>query len=172
MAGPLEEARLERVTRSAGETRALAARLSGALGPGAVVALTGELGAGKTEFVKGLAEGLGAPARAVRSPTFVLHAQVTGGRLALHHLDAYRLSAAEFAALAPDELYAAGGVVAVEWADRVEAELPDGRIEVALAYAGEGVRSIVIRALGEGAGAAVRALHGEKSGVPPEAKRG
>ena len=170
MAGPLEKTRLERVTRSADETRALAARLAGALEPGSVIALTGELGAGKTEFVKGLAEGLGAPARAVRSPTFVLHAQVAGGRLALHHLDAYRLSAAEFAALAPGELYAAGGVVAIEWADRVEAELPTERIEVALAYAGEGVRSITIRALGESAGAAMRALLGEASGAPPAAK--
>lgn len=171
MAGPLEKTRLERVTRSPDETRALAARLAGALGPGSVVTLTGELGAGKTEFVKGLAEGLGAPPRAVRSPTFVLHAQVAGGRLTLHHLDAYRLSAAEFAALAPGELYVAGGVVAVEWADRVAGELPAERVEVALAYAGEDVRSIAIHALGESAGAAVRALLGEESESSPPAKR-
>lgn len=166
MASPVEPTSFERATHSAGETRALAASLGRKLWPGAVVALTGELGAGKTEFVKGLAQGLGADARAARSPTFVLHAEVAGGRLPLHHLDAYRVSEREFAALAPGEIFASGGAAAVEWADRVARYLPAERVEVALAHAGEGLRSVAIRGLGERAEAAVRALSRED--FPPE----
>src|ERR1700678_1503176 len=100
-------------------------RLGRLLFPGALVALSGPLGAGKTHLVRAIAEGLGiADSRAVTSPTFVL-IQEYDARLPIFHFDAYRLrGAAEFAALGVDEYFAANGVCLIEWADRVTDCLP------------------------------------------------
>lgn len=97
---------------------------------GNVVALIGDLGAGKTQFVKGVAEGLGVASDEVNSPTFTL-IQEYSGRILIRHCDAYRLrNAEEFADLGLDELFAADGVALIEWADRVEEYLPRDRIVV------------------------------------------
>lgn len=126
-----------------GHAQALAANLQ----PGDVVALAGPLGAGKTQFVKGLAAGLGvADPRGVNSPTFTL-IQEYHGRITLYHLDAYRLaSARELDALGFDELLDAGGIVVVEWADRVTPLMPDQTIWINLTPTGERTRSLTIRA--------------------------
>jgi tRNA threonylcarbamoyladenosine biosynthesis protein TsaE len=97
---------------------ALARELGRGLGPGAVVLLYGALGAGKTAFVRGLAEGLGADPDDVSSPTFTL-IQEYRGRLTLYHVDLYRLERIEVEDLGLEELEASGGVVAIEWADKL-----------------------------------------------------
>ena len=105
----------ERATEAAG------ARLAAALGPGDLVLLDGELGAGKTTLVRGLAAALGIAAGEVRSPTFVLHHAHTGRDLRLHHLDAWRLGAG---AALPDDVDLEGmlddGAVVIEWGGLVE----------------------------------------------------
>lgn len=104
-----------------------------------VVALHGPLGAGKTQFTKGLAAGLGVPPdEPVVSPTFVLVREYAG-RLRLYHLDAYRLSGAqELRALGFDEMLAeADAVIAVEWAERVADAVPAGAVHVEFAHVGE-----------------------------------
>lgn len=108
------------------ETQAIAARLAATLGPGAVVLLSGDLGAGKTAFVRGLAEGLGLDGGIVTSPTFTLVHEYRGGRLPLIHVDLYRLEAADLDDLGLDDDLAAAGVVAVEWPERLTREIPGG----------------------------------------------
>ncbi len=102
----------------------MGAQLARQLPPGAVLALHGDLGAGKTEFVKGLAEGLGC-AEPVTSPTFTLVHEYRGGRLPLFHFDWYRLKRAEeLDEIGFDDYADVGGVVAVEWAARFPERLP------------------------------------------------
>ncbi|MGE3956309.1 MAG: tRNA (adenosine(37)-N6)-threonylcarbamoyltransferase complex ATPase subunit type 1 TsaE [Vicinamibacterales bacterium] len=130
-------------SHSEAETRAIARDLAGRLEPDAIVLLTGELGAGKTAFVKGLAEGLGLDPSDVTSPTFTLVQEYRGGRLTLYHIDLYRLSPREVDDLGLDELTASGGVVAIEWPDRWT-DPPDAVTRVALQAVGEDERSISI----------------------------
>ena len=102
---------------SPARTEALGHALGAALRPGDLLALDGDLGAGKTVLVRGLAEGAGADPAAVRSPTFVLHHVYRGGQVVLHHLDCYRLGpGADLDALDLDGLLEEGAV-AVEWAE-------------------------------------------------------
>lgn len=105
------------ITESEGETSAAGERFAGRLTAGEVVLLYGDLGAGKTAFVRGMARGLGAPGDDVSSPTFTL-VQEYHGRVTLHHVDLYRLQPVEVPDLGLDELSAEGAVVAVEWAER------------------------------------------------------
>jgi tRNA threonylcarbamoyladenosine biosynthesis protein TsaE len=127
-------------TRSAAETRALGRALGTDAGPGTVLALIGPLGAGKTQLAKGVAEGLGVRS-VVNSPTFVLMNEHQG-RLRLFHIDAYRLDEPQEALMAGllDERQA-GGVTVVEWADRLEGWLPDGRLEITIAPIADDERS-------------------------------
>jgi tRNA threonylcarbamoyladenosine biosynthesis protein TsaE len=130
-------------SRSAEETEAAGERLGATLEAGDVVALTGELGAGKTCFAQGLARGLGVSARAT-SPTFVLVNEYRG-RVPVHHVDAYRTaSLGELLDLGLPELFAEG-VTIVEWADKLEVLLPEGAIRVHIAGVGDDPREITIR---------------------------
>lgn len=113
-------------------TRAVGRAIGEAAAPGTVLALIGELGAGKTQLAKGVAEGLGVTS-VVNSPTFVLMNE-HAGRLRLYHIDAYRLDEPEDAIAAGliDERQA-DGLVVVEWADRIRDWLPVNRLEIDLA---------------------------------------
>lgn len=137
----------ELVSTSPEETEAAGERLGRTLGPGDVVALVGELGAGKTCFIQGLVRGLGVTTHAT-SPTFVLINQYRG-RVPVYHVDAYRTeSLAELQDLGLPELFAGDGVTVVEWADKLLPLLPPGTIEVTIAGVGDEPRKIMIRTLG------------------------
>ena len=128
------------LTRSEQETFALAEKLAGTLKPGMFVLLYGDLGAGKTAFVRGLAAGLGANPEDVSSPTFVIM-QHYKGRTLLTHVDLYRLdTAAAVDDLGLEEL-ASGGVLAIEWADKLP-RLFDGSVTVRIEDAGGDSRTI------------------------------
>lgn len=111
-----------------------------------MVLLTGDLGAGKTAFVKGLAEGLGIDPLEVSSPTFTLIQEYRGGRLTLYHIDLYRLSAPEVDDLGLDDLISEGGVVAVEWPDRWSRP-PQDAVRVRIRATGDSMREITIEKL-------------------------
>ena len=131
-------------SRSPEQTQEIAARLAETLRPGDVVALTGELGAGKTCFTQGLARGLEVTGR-VASPTFVLVNEYRG-RLPVHHVDAYRTgSLTELLDLGLDELFSGDGVTVVEWADKLLPLLPAHTIHVHLEGVGDEARAITIR---------------------------
>ena len=104
---------------SESETRAIAARFASNLKAGDVLLLSGDLGAGKTAFTRGLAEGLGIDPGEVTSPTFTLVHEYRGGRLPLVHVDLYRLDRANLDEIGLDDDLAAQGVIAIEWADRL-----------------------------------------------------
>jgi tRNA threonylcarbamoyladenosine biosynthesis protein TsaE len=141
-------------------TTALGRRLGGLLFPGAVVALVGPLGAGKTHLVRAVAEGLGADGRVVSSPTFVL-IQEYDARLPIYHFDAYRLRGpGEFFDLGAHEYFAGTGVCLVEWADRVEAALPVEQLRIGIEVTGETSRRLTFEARGERYGGLLQRLSG------------
>lgn len=136
---------VELVTTSADETQALGERLGRQLTAGAVVALTGELGAGKTCFIQGLVRGLGVSVRAT-SPTFVLVNEYRG-RLPVHHLDAYRTqSVSELMDLGLEEMMSGDAVTAIEWADKLGPLLPPAAVRVHVDGVGDEPRRIRITA--------------------------
>jgi tRNA threonylcarbamoyladenosine biosynthesis protein TsaE len=121
-----------RVTAKAEETRSIAAELARNIPAGTVLSLVGDLGAGKTEFVKGLATGLGFGGD-VTSPTFTILHEYRGGRLALFHMDFYRLQdERELDEIGLDEYLRAGGVCAIEWGDKFQQRLPIETLTVRL----------------------------------------
>jgi tRNA threonylcarbamoyladenosine biosynthesis protein TsaE len=133
------------VSHSVQDTEAAAAELARSLSGGACVALYGDLGAGKTQFVRGLVRGLGGNARRVSSPTFVLLNVYDAGRLTVYHLDAYRVGGADdFEAIGFTELLTQGGVVVIEWAERVARLLPPDCVNVRITALGEAERRIEI----------------------------
>ena len=132
-------------SHSVSQTESIAADLARDLGPNSCIALHGDLGAGKTQFVRGLVAALGASPRAVSSPTYVLLNIYEGGRLTVYHLDAYRVTGAEdFEGIGFSELLEQGGVVVVEWADRVTELLPPGTIHVRIEHAGKTRRRLTV----------------------------
>ncbi len=131
------------------ETLALAARLARRLRGGEVICLEGPLGSGKTCFVRGLAAGLGLDASAVCSPSFVICRQYTDhAPLGLFHVDAFRLTGPQdLDAIGWEELLdATDSVVAVEWPSRIEAALPEHRIDIVMAHTGPHSRLITLTA--------------------------
>jgi tRNA threonylcarbamoyladenosine biosynthesis protein TsaE len=130
-------------TTSEDQTVQAGEQLGASLQPGDVVLLSGELGAGKTAFVRGLARGLGSSADDVSSPTFTLIQEYSGGRTTLHHVDLYRLEPAEIPDLGLDELIAGEDVVAIEWAERWSGR-PNDAIDVRIDDEGEDRRRIRI----------------------------
>jgi len=143
-------------TGSEAGTAVVGARLAASLEPGAVVLLMGDLGAGKTAFVRGMAEGLGIDPEEISSPTFTLIQEyrpstrsgrpepVEGrGRRRLTHVDLYRLEGAEIDDLGLEELGAGGAIVAIEWAEKLR-ERPAGAIRVDIVDRGGDAREIRI----------------------------
>ena len=131
-------------TASEEETSAVAERFAPSLQPGDVLLLFGELGAGKTAFVRGLARGLGASAEDVSSPTFTLIQEYRSpSGLTLQHVDLYRLSAAEADDLGLDELISGDAIVAIEWAERWQGR-PRAAISVRIEDRGTDQRRILL----------------------------
>jgi tRNA threonylcarbamoyladenosine biosynthesis protein TsaE len=127
----------EEETESVGET------LAQSLAAGDVVLLHGDLGAGKTAFVRGLARGLGASSDDVSSPTFTL-IQEYSGRLRLYHVDLYRLEPPEVDDLGLDDLISGDGVVAIEWAERWQ-DRPANAIRIDIEQTAREQRRIMVR---------------------------
>ena len=131
------------VSRSEADTTAIARALAASLDRGDVLLLSGELGAGKTAFVRGLAEGLGIDPGEVSSPTFTLLHEYRGGRLRLYHADLYRLDSAAAEDIGLDEAGASDGVLAIEWPERLAHDMPDA-FTIALEIVDEDTRRIRI----------------------------
>lgn len=134
-------------TRLPEETEAVGRRIGERCGPGSLIALVGDLGAGKTRFVKGLAAGAGIvdPSK-VTSPTFALM-NLYEGRTRLAHFDLYRLDAVDLPSLGFYDVLAEGAVV-VEWADRAGEALPADHLRIAFEVTGENTRRLMLRAGG------------------------
>jgi tRNA threonylcarbamoyladenosine biosynthesis protein TsaE len=147
------------VTNSGSETVALGARLGRLLAPGDFVALVGELGAGKTQFAKGVAQGLEVdPGTPVTSPTYTI-LNIYQGRLPLYHFDLYRLHGPEeVEELGFEEYFSGAGACIVEWAERLGEETPAEVLTVTLAHAGAAERTVCFTALGKRAEALLAAL--------------
>lgn len=131
------------ISRSPEQTRRIGMRLGGLLRPGDVLALSGDLGAGKTTLVQGIAQGWGST-DAVSSPTFVLvniYRRADGDRL--HHMDAYRIQSALEAEDLDIEEMLAGGVLIVEWAERIQAALPEECLMIELSWVADEQRNLV-----------------------------
>ncbi|MDR2360079.1 MAG: tRNA (adenosine(37)-N6)-threonylcarbamoyltransferase complex ATPase subunit type 1 TsaE [Oscillospiraceae bacterium] len=130
-------------TYSERETELLAADFAGVLTPDTVIALSGELGAGKTAFVRGLAIGL-AYGGTVSSPTFTIVNEYHGGRLPIFHFDLYRLSGTyEVCDIGWDDYLGRGGVIAAEWSDRAADLLPEGTIYVDIGFGKFGTNRVL-----------------------------
>ena len=118
------------ISRSPAQTRRLGAQLAHSFRPRDVVALIGEIGAGKTTFVQGIAQGLGVPLSSVASPSFVLVRHYKG-KLPLYHADLFRLEKVpEAATIGLEEYYESVGVTLIEWANRIPAVLPEQFLEI------------------------------------------
>ena len=141
---------LSTVTHSADETAALGQRLGGLVRSGDFIALSGDLGAGKTCFVSGVAAGLAIdPATRVTSPTYTL-LHVYSGRLTLYHFDLYRLAGDDdVTELGFDEYFYGNGVCLVEWADRLTGELPAECLAITFSHLGDDMRRLDLVASGE-----------------------
>ena len=138
---------MEIISHSPAETEALGEKFGRAAERGLVLALSGDLGAGKTQLVKGIARGLGAVAR-VHSPTFTLVNEYGGGRLKLFHLDLYRLETpAQILSAGIEEFLSPDGVAVIEWAERLEDgkwKMEDGKIrKVKIEIISESDRKII-----------------------------
>jgi tRNA threonylcarbamoyladenosine biosynthesis protein TsaE len=131
------------ITQSEADTARSARELAASLQTGDVVLLFGDLGAGKTAFVKGLAAGLGVAPQEVSSPTFTIVQEYRGGRLTLFHVDLYRLSdPREIDDLGLDEI-AADGILAIEWAEKLPREVP-GAVVVRIEHSDGDTRRITL----------------------------
>ena len=147
------------VTNGSAETVELGARLGRLLQPGDFIALEGELGAGKTQFAKGVAIGLEVDAGTpVTSPTYTI-LNIYQGRLPLYHFDLYRLHGPEeVAELGFEEYFFGAGACVVEWAERLGEEMPAQVLTVSLAHAGVEGRTVTFAAAGERAAALLKQL--------------
>ncbi|WP_042357633.1 tRNA (adenosine(37)-N6)-threonylcarbamoyltransferase complex ATPase subunit type 1 TsaE [Bacillus rubiinfantis] len=136
----------ELITRNSQETSEFAERLASFLQPGDVLALEGDLGAGKTTFTKGLAKGLGIK-RTVNSPTFTIIKEYTG-KLPLYHMDVYRV-ADTLEDLGFDEYFEGNGVTVVEWAHIIKEQLPSNLLTIYIYHQKDNQRKIVLQPHGQ-----------------------
>lgn len=140
---------VELQTESEGETRALGRRIGAVLSAGTRIGLCGDLGAGKTCLVRGIAEGIGVSPDQVRSPSFTLMVEYTGGRLPVYHLDLFRLQPSPADCLSLREVLYGSGVALVEWSARLSEPLED-YTEITMTFVGPNARRLV--AVGHGLG--------------------
>ncbi|WP_208559208.1 tRNA (adenosine(37)-N6)-threonylcarbamoyltransferase complex ATPase subunit type 1 TsaE [Marinilactibacillus kalidii] len=132
------------------ETKQLAGRLAKHVKPGMTILLEGELGAGKTTFTKGFAEGLGID-RVIKSPTYTLIREYTQGRLPLYHMDLYRLEDTGAEEMGLDEYFEGDGVCVIEWGSVVKEELPTEHLLIEIKTALENMdnRELMLTAVGQ-----------------------
>jgi tRNA threonylcarbamoyladenosine biosynthesis protein TsaE len=135
-------------TNSEAETKSIAAALAARVEAGSLLALDGELGAGKTRFAQAFAAALGVPG-IVNSPTFTIMKEYGGGRLPFYHMDMYRLSMEEADELGLDEYFFGEGVTLVEWASLIEPLLPPERLHIVLETTGPTSRRLRMLPIGE-----------------------
>jgi len=145
---PGDVASIDLVSHSSLHTERLGERLGRSALPDDVFALAGELGTGKTVLARGVAIGLGLDPTDISSPTFIIMREHSGGRLALFHIDLYRLEGIDLANTGWEESLDAGGVTVIEWPDRAGPSLPGDRLEVRLEHIAETKRRIVVAATG------------------------
>ena len=139
---------IRRVTHAYEQTLALAAKFAKALKRGDTVCLFGDLGSGKTAFVKGMAQGFKMASAHVHSPTFTLM-NIYEGKVPLYHFDLYRIRAVDLFGLGYEEFFYGNGITAVEWSERLENLLPKDHWHVTLKHAGDDKRTIAINVQGE-----------------------
>jgi tRNA threonylcarbamoyladenosine biosynthesis protein TsaE len=151
-------------TTSAEETKAVGQRLAQSLFPGAVIGLAGDLGAGKTCFVKGLASGLGLDEEEITSPTFTLIAEHYRGKIPLYHVDLYRLEDVEIEELGLEEYLFGRGVSAVEWFPFLPVGIVDEYLLISLAFGSGEERVLTLTARGERYEQVVQTLLAEGGG--------
>lgn len=131
-------------TNSPEQTIELGARLAADIGPGDIICLQGPLGAGKTHFVKGLAEGLGISQEEVQSPTYTLIHEYEG-RLPLYHFDCYRMeSPREALEIGAEEYFYGSGICVIEWPDRISSLIPDEAMWITIEEIDRNSRKFVI----------------------------
>ncbi len=159
---------MEVISQQVAETRTLGARLGLLLQSGDFVTLHGDLGAGKTHFAQGVAQGLAVPAEyRVTSPTYTV-LNIYPGRLPLYHFDLYRLSgSAEIVELGFEEYFYGDGVCLVEWAERLGNECPADHLEISFSYGGEEQRVIRFTAAGERSETLLQQLVGNEKPFDP-----
>jgi tRNA threonylcarbamoyladenosine biosynthesis protein TsaE len=134
------------LTKSPEDTVLLGERIARSLKPNDVVAITGELGAGKTTLIQGVAKGLGIN-NWITSPTFTLINEFTG-KLNLYHVDLYRIdSVADAEDIAIEEYFNKGGVTVIEWAEKIGPILPAGTVEIKISIVSDNERSLEIKGL-------------------------
>lgn len=136
------------MSQSSLHTERIGERLARLARPGDVLALWGELGAGKTVLAKGVAAGLGLDAGDVSSPTFIILHEHYGGRMPLFHLDLYRLEGQDLGSTGWEETLDAGGITVIEWPERAGAALPLDRLDVRLEHIADTKRRVLLEATG------------------------
>jgi tRNA threonylcarbamoyladenosine biosynthesis protein TsaE len=147
------------VSQSSLHTERIGERLARLAQPGDVLALWGELGAGKTVLAKGVASGLGLEAGDVSSPTFIIMREHFGGRLPLFHVDLYRLEGKDLGTTGWEEALDAGGITVIEWPDRAGDALPDDRVDIRLETIADTKRRVLLEATGERSEQLLREFH-------------
>lgn len=160
-------AKIETLTRSPEQTKAIGTRLARLLRAGSVIALYGELGSGKTVLCKGLALGLGiGDERIVTSPTFTI-VHIYDTTPPLYHIDLYRIDDDEIAELALEEFFSSDGISVIEWAEKVELLLPPDHIKIFLQHIDASTRRIEIIDNRSTARITPEALHLREQNLPP-----
>jgi tRNA threonylcarbamoyladenosine biosynthesis protein TsaE len=139
---------IDLVSQSSLHTERIGERLARLARPGDVLALWGELGAGKTVLTKGVAAGLGLDAGDVSSPTFIILHEHYGGRMPLFHLDLYRLEGQDLGSTGWEETLDAGGITVIEWPERAGAALPPDRLDVRLEHIADTKRRVLLTPTG------------------------
>ncbi|HLZ48762.1 MAG TPA: tRNA (adenosine(37)-N6)-threonylcarbamoyltransferase complex ATPase subunit type 1 TsaE [Candidatus Limnocylindria bacterium] len=159
-----EPGAIDLVSHSSLHTERLGERMAAHAQPGDVIALWGELGAGKTVLARGIAIGLGLDEESVTSPTFIILHEHFGGRLPLYHLDLYRLAREQLGSTGWEEALESGGVTVIEWPDRAGDDLPPDRVDVHLEHVAETKRRVSIEPTGPRSRRLVDALRDDAFG--------
>lgn len=150
---------IDLVSHSSLHTERIGERLARLARPGDVLALWGELGAGKTQLAKGVATGLGLDGSDVSSPTFIILHEHYGGRMPLFHLDLYRLEGQDLGTTGWEETLEGGGITVIEWPDRAGAGLPEDRVDIHLEHIADTKRRVLLSATGARSEELLREFH-------------